>query len=81
MLALLVGLVAVALACRLAGLDGAVRSAGVALVIVLLRDEHETLGSSETRVLLVMLGCVIALAVTLCGAYIERVWMRAGDSS
>ncbi len=63
--ALLIGLVAVALACRAAGLDAAARTAGVALVIVLLRGGSDSVASSETRVLLVAIGCVVALVVTI----------------
>ena len=71
---LIMGLVAVAGLCRLVGLDGAARSACVALVIVLLRDHSgaTVLGSSETRVVLVMLGCLIALIATVVAAQIER---------
>jgi len=73
---LALGLVGVALACRLAGLDGAARSAGVALVIVLLKGEHGAVGSSEERVALVMIGCVDALLVTLAVSVGERAWVQ-----
>jgi len=68
---LLMGLVLVAGLCRWLRLDAAARSAGVALVIVLLRDESGVLGSSETRVLLVAIGCIVALAVTVVVGQIE----------
>jgi uncharacterized membrane protein YgaE (UPF0421/DUF939 family) len=71
-ISLAVGLGAVAGLCRLMGIDAAARAASVAVVIVLLRDPRGVLGSSETRVLLVLLGCAVALAVTVAGAGIER---------
>jgi len=74
---LALGLVAVAAACRALGLDAAARSGGVALVIVLLRPEHGALGSSETRVLHVALGCGVALAVTLVVTQVEHLARRA----
>lgn len=70
--AMIAGLIAVAAACRWLALDGAARSAGVALMIVLMRDERGVLGSSETRVVLVMLGCATALVVTLVVAGAEN---------
>ena len=70
---LALGFVAVAGCCRLLGLDAAARSACVALVIVLLRDGSAVLGSSETRVMLVMLGCGVALVVTVVVAQAEVV--------
>jgi uncharacterized membrane protein YgaE (UPF0421/DUF939 family) len=76
---LVAGLVAVAGLCRLVGLDAAARTAGVALVIVLLRDSHGVLGSSEVRVLLVVLGCAVALVVTLAIGQLESAlaaWRR-----
>jgi uncharacterized membrane protein YgaE (UPF0421/DUF939 family) len=71
---LVMGLLVVAALCRLTGLDGAARSASVALVIVLLREHtaQTVLGSSETRVVLVLLGCVVALVVTIVAAQLER---------
>jgi uncharacterized membrane protein YgaE (UPF0421/DUF939 family) len=69
--ALVGGLAVVAACCRLLAIDAAARSAGVALVIVLLRDPTGVLGSSETRVLLVMLGCLVALVVTIAVAWCE----------
>jgi hypothetical protein len=41
-------------------------------VVVLLRDAHGVLGSSEARVVLVMLGCTIALLVTVVVASAEK---------
>jgi uncharacterized membrane protein YgaE (UPF0421/DUF939 family) len=67
--ALVVGLCVVAGACRWLGVDAAARSAGVALIIVLLRDDTNAL----TRVGLVMLGCTVALVVTIAVAQVERV--------
>jgi uncharacterized membrane protein YgaE (UPF0421/DUF939 family) len=81
---LVAGLIAVAVCCRLLTIDAASRSAGVALVIVLLRDTTGVLGSSETRVALVMLGCVVSLVVTVGVAWstpqldrLVRRWRRA----
>jgi uncharacterized membrane protein YgaE (UPF0421/DUF939 family) len=74
---LLIGLPIVAGLCRLFGLDAAVRSASVSVIIVLLRDPHGVLGSSESRVVQVLLGCLIALAISIVAARIERVPHRA----
>jgi uncharacterized membrane protein YgaE (UPF0421/DUF939 family) len=71
---LVIGLLAVALVCRLLAIDAAARSASVSLIVVLLRDPSGVRGSSETRVLQVMLGCGVALVVTLVVAGIER-WL------
>jgi uncharacterized membrane protein YgaE (UPF0421/DUF939 family) len=76
---LLAGMAAVAGLCRLLGLDAAARSANVALLIVLLRDAHAVIGSSETRVLLVALGCAVALAVTIVAAQVERLLARSAE--
>jgi uncharacterized membrane protein YgaE (UPF0421/DUF939 family) len=66
------GLLGVAGACRLLGIDVAARTASVAVVIVLLRLPGAELGTSETRVVLVMIGCLVGLAVTMVAAGIER---------
>jgi uncharacterized membrane protein YgaE (UPF0421/DUF939 family) len=79
MVALAIGLAGVAAACRLVGLDGAARSAGVALVIVLLRGEHEAVGSSEQRVALVLIGCLVALLVTLVFAGGQHIYRRLAE--
>jgi uncharacterized membrane protein YgaE (UPF0421/DUF939 family) len=73
---LVIGLAAVVGACRLLGIDMAARTASVAVVIVLLRAPGAVLGSSEVRVLLVILGCGVALAVTIVAAGIERALSR-----
>ena len=78
---LIIGLLGVAGACRLLRIDDTARTASVAVVIVLLRMPGlpgTLLGSSETRVLLVMLGCNVALAVTILAAGIERKLRRLG---
>src|SRR5262249_48930613 len=69
---LVVGLLLVAGLCRLLGIDAAARSASVALIIVSLRQSGGVWVSSETRVALVMLGCLTAFAVTLMAAFLER---------
>lgn len=74
---LLVGLVLIAGVCRLLAIDAAARTASVAVVIVLLKDPRGVLGSSELRVVLVLLGCAIALVVTIAAAWIERALTRA----
>ena len=72
---LVVGVVAVGVVCHLIGLDAAARSGNVALIIVLLRDPSHrgVIDSSETRVLLVLIGCAVALLVTIVAAQAERV--------
>jgi uncharacterized membrane protein YccC len=70
---LIAGLLTVALLCRLIGIDAAARTASVAVIIVLLKDPSGVRVSSESRVVLVMLGCGVALAVTVLAAQIERV--------
>src|SRR6185312_2650201 len=62
---LAVGLPATALLCRLIAVDSAARTACVALVVVLLKDPLDVRVTSATRVRLVVLGCAVALAVTL----------------
>jgi uncharacterized membrane protein YccC len=74
---LILGLLAVAGACRLLRIDATARTAGVAVVIVLLRMPGAALGSSETRVVLVLLGCIIGLVVTIVAARIERAFSQA----
>jgi uncharacterized membrane protein YgaE (UPF0421/DUF939 family) len=69
--AIALGLLAVAALCRLLAIDGAARSASVSLIIVLLRNPGGVLGSSEMRVVQVLLGCAVALAVTLVASGIE----------
>jgi uncharacterized membrane protein YgaE (UPF0421/DUF939 family) len=66
------GLLGVAGACRLLGIDVAARTASVAVVIVLLRLPGAELGTSEMRVVLVMIGCLVGLAVTIVAAGIQR---------
>jgi uncharacterized membrane protein YgaE (UPF0421/DUF939 family) len=66
------GLLGVAGACRLLGIDVAARTASVAVVIVLLRLPGQELGTSEMRVVLVLLGCGVGLAVTIVAAALER---------
>ncbi len=68
---LVLGLVAGAGLSRLLGVDGAARTASVAVVIVLLKDPYDVRVTSETRVALVVLGCVVALAVTVIAAAME----------
>jgi uncharacterized membrane protein YgaE (UPF0421/DUF939 family) len=70
--AIALGLLLVSALCRLLAIDGAARSASVSLIIVLLRDPTGVIGSSEVRVLQVMLGCAVAFVVTLAAAAIER---------
>jgi uncharacterized membrane protein YgaE (UPF0421/DUF939 family) len=72
LLALVVGLLLVALLCRTLRLDAASRSASVSLCIVLLKEPSSVLGSSETRLLGVMAGCGIAFVVTLAAVQVER---------
>lgn len=74
--ALVSGLLGVAGACRLLGIDATARTASVAVVIVLLRLPGAELGVSEMRVVLVLLGCVVGLAVTIVAAGIERLLGR-----
>jgi uncharacterized membrane protein YgaE (UPF0421/DUF939 family) len=69
--ALVLGLLLVAALCRLLAIDGAARSASVGFLIVSLRGES-VLGSSETRIAQVALGCAIAFVITLIAARIER---------
>jgi uncharacterized membrane protein YgaE (UPF0421/DUF939 family) len=69
---LIAGLLTVALLCRLIGIDAAARTASVAVIIVLLKDPYGVRTSSESRVALVMLGCGVALAVTVLATQIER---------
>ena len=69
--ALVVGLFGVVGLCRLLAIDTATRSANVALVIVSLKEPGSVLGSSEIRILQVMLGCAIAFLVSLIAARIE----------
>jgi uncharacterized membrane protein YgaE (UPF0421/DUF939 family) len=69
---LALGLLLVAFLCRVLAIDGAARSASVSLIIVNLRGPVDAVGSSEQRVLLVMLGCAVAFVVTLIAAAIER---------
>jgi len=52
-LLLAIGLVAVALCCRVLNIDATARTASVTVVIVLNVDAHGRFGSSETRVMLV----------------------------
>lgn len=66
------GILLVSALCSLLAIDGAVRSANVALVIVLVRNPDSVMGSSEVRVAQVLLGCACALAVTIVAAAIER---------
>jgi uncharacterized membrane protein YccC len=68
---LVLGLVAAAGLNRLLGVDAAARTASVAVVIVLLEDPYDVRVTSETRVALVVLGCMVALAVTVIVAGME----------
>jgi uncharacterized membrane protein YgaE (UPF0421/DUF939 family) len=74
--ALCSGMVAVAILCRALRIDAAARSASVTVAIVLLRGPESVLGSSEMRVLGVLAGCAVALAVTVAAARIERLFAR-----
>jgi uncharacterized membrane protein YgaE (UPF0421/DUF939 family) len=67
-----IGLPAVAALASLLAIDGAARSASVALVIVSLPGGSSVAGLSERRVAQVMLGCAIAFCITVIGAAIER---------
>jgi uncharacterized membrane protein YgaE (UPF0421/DUF939 family) len=69
---LVLGLVAAAGACRLLRIDAAARTASVALVIVTLHDPFDVRMTSEARLASVVLGCLVALAVTAIAAPIER---------
>jgi uncharacterized membrane protein YgaE (UPF0421/DUF939 family) len=66
------GLLAAALACRIAGVDAAARTACVAVVIVLLKDPVHVRVSSEARVWLVVIGCAVALSVTVVVSQVEQ---------
>jgi uncharacterized membrane protein YgaE (UPF0421/DUF939 family) len=68
---LLLALPVAAILCRVARIDPAARTASVAVAIVLLKDPFDVKVSSEARVGLVVLGCSIALAVTLLAAPVE----------
>jgi uncharacterized membrane protein YccC len=67
-----IGLLLVAVLCRLLAIDGAARSASVSLLIVLSRPPGSVVDVSEIRVLQVLLGCAVAFVVTLVAAAIER---------
>jgi uncharacterized membrane protein YgaE (UPF0421/DUF939 family) len=73
---LALGLPATALACRVLGIDAAARTASVALVIVLLKDPLDVRLSSEARVGLVIVGCAVALVVTVLSAAMEKAIAR-----
>jgi uncharacterized membrane protein YgaE (UPF0421/DUF939 family) len=68
---LVLALPVAAILCRIAAIDLAARTASVAVAIVLLKDPFDVQVSSEARVGLVVLGCSIALAVTLLAAAAE----------
>jgi uncharacterized membrane protein YgaE (UPF0421/DUF939 family) len=70
--AIVLAVVLVAGLCRALGLDAAARSANVSAAIVLLRGSEHLVGSLETRVLGVLAGCAIALAVTAAAVALER---------
>jgi uncharacterized membrane protein YgaE (UPF0421/DUF939 family) len=70
--AIVLAVVVVAGLCRALGLDAAARSANVSAAIVLLRGSEHLVVSLETRVLGVLAGCGIALAVTAVAVGIER---------
>jgi uncharacterized membrane protein YgaE (UPF0421/DUF939 family) len=69
---LVIGLLVVALICRLIGIDAAARSASVAFVVVHLKDPASVVDTSRTRVLGVLLGCAVALVVTGVVVVAER---------
>jgi len=71
LLALAVGMLAVAAACRVLGIDAAARSASVSVAVVLLKDPDGVPGSSASRVAGVLAGCAIALAVTAISTVVE----------
>jgi uncharacterized membrane protein YgaE (UPF0421/DUF939 family) len=75
--ALVAGVFAVALLCRVIRIDAAARSACVAMAIVLLKDPSGILGSWQMRVLGVLIGCGIALLVTVVAAQVERLIARS----
>jgi hypothetical protein len=78
--ALAIGILLVAGLCRVLAIDAAARSGSVALVIVLVRP-GSVVSSSEVRVAQVVLGCMVALAVTIVAARIEqRARARRKDS-
>jgi uncharacterized membrane protein YgaE (UPF0421/DUF939 family) len=74
---LVIGLLVVAVLCRVLGIDAASRSAGVAFAIVLLKDPGNVVDSSKARVVGVLLGCAVALAVTGVVVAIEKRANRA----
>jgi uncharacterized membrane protein YgaE (UPF0421/DUF939 family) len=69
---IVLGLPIVAGVCHLLALDIGARTAGVALVIVVVKDPQAVVGSSQARVAQVLLGCAVALAVTVVAASAER---------
>jgi uncharacterized membrane protein YgaE (UPF0421/DUF939 family) len=71
--ALVTAMLLVAVACRLLRIDAAARSASVSAAIVLLKDPSGTLGSSAMRIEGVLIGCGVALLVTVVAALIERI--------
>jgi uncharacterized membrane protein YgaE (UPF0421/DUF939 family) len=73
---LALGLPVTALGCRITGIDAAARTASVALVIVLLKDPSDVRLSSEARVGLVVVGCSVALVVTVLSSAIEKALAR-----
>jgi uncharacterized membrane protein YgaE (UPF0421/DUF939 family) len=76
--AIVVGMLLVAGLCRLLRLDAAARSASVSAAIVLLHGSERFLGSVETRVLGVFIGCAIALVVTAVAVGITLARKRFG---
>jgi uncharacterized membrane protein YgaE (UPF0421/DUF939 family) len=70
--ALGLGLLVVATVCRALAIDSAARSASVGFIIVALGKPGSAIGSSEMRIFLVMIGCVVAFLVTLIAARIEN---------
>jgi len=72
LLSLVTSLLVVAGLCRWLALDAAARSACAAVAIVLLVDPADITGSSELRVMGVVSGCAIALAVTIATALVTR---------
>jgi uncharacterized membrane protein YgaE (UPF0421/DUF939 family) len=80
LLALILAILLVALFCRILRIDAAARAGSVSAAIVLLKDPSGVLGSSEMRVAGVLLGCFVALIVTMAAALIERALTRSPTS-
>ena len=78
---LVLGLLAGAGLSRLLGVDVAARTASVAVVIVLLKDPNDVGVTSETRVALVILGCMVALVTTVIVAGMEAGIARMAPAS